>query len=383
MKLNKLTLLGFAFFTLLFSNCSKNNDETLVETNAKFDLGKTVSRAFKGIIVDQNNNALSNVSVNMNGKTATTDANGTFTMSNVSVKERFAYLTAKKQGFFDGSRTMMTHDGLNTLKIMMIPANVTKTILSGEVSTVNLGNTSVQFDGSFSTEAGAVYSGSVKVYMMDMPANDPNVFSKMPGSLLSIDAQGDYRGLETFGMVNVELKGTNNQKLQLTSGHTAKITMNIVNGKLEVAPTTIPMWFFDEEIGLWKEEGFSTKVGNKYVGNVSHFTRWNNDWAYTVAQLIVTASNSDNTPINNVRCEIFRPSVTATPDHWNVPLISLGVTSSNGTLSAGVPINESFIFRAYDPITGDLIYEEILPASSAMVRNVNIVIGSINRPAGN
>lgn len=383
MKLNKLMLLGVALFTLLFSNCTKNEDSTIVDVNAKFDLGKTVSRAFKGTIVDQNNLALSNVTVTMNGTTTTTDSNGIFTMSNVSVKERFAYMVATKAGFFDGSRTMMTHDGLNTLKIMMIPAIVTKTIQTGVVSNVTLENTSVKFDGSFSTESGAVYNGAVKVYMMDMPANDKNVFSKMPGSLLAVDAAGNYRGLETFGMVNVELKGSNNQKLQLTKGHPATITMNIVNGKLEVAPNQIPMWFFDEANGLWKEEGFSTKVGNQYVGNVTHFTRWNNDYAFTVAQLIVTAKNEDLTPVNNVRCEIFRPSVTATPDHWNVPLISLGVTSSNGTLSAGVPINEGFIFRAYDPISGMLVFEEPLVASSAMVRNVNIVFGSINRPGRN
>jgi hypothetical protein len=381
MKLNKLSLLGFAFVTMLFSNCTKNEETTLVETNAKFDLGKTVSRAFKGTIVDQNNNALSNVTVKMNGKTATTDASGVFTLSNVSVKERFAYMVAEKAGFFNGSRTMMTHAGLNSVKIMMVPANVTKTIQTGVVSAVSVGNTSVKFDGAFSTESGAVYTGAVKVYMMDMPANDPNVFSKMPGSLLAIDAQGDYKGLETFGMVNVELKGSNNQKLQLTSGHKAEITMNIVAGKLEVAPNKIPMWFFDETNGIWKEEGFSTKIGDRYVGNVAHFTPWNNDWAYTVAQLIVTAKNSDGTPVNGIRCEIFRPSVTEPADHWNVPLISLGLTNANGTLSAGVPINEVYVFKAF--LDGVEIYREDLPASNLMVRYVDIIIPINTRPAGN
>jgi hypothetical protein len=382
MKLKKLSLLGFALIAMLFSNCSKNEDTTIVETNAKFDLGKTVSRAFKGTIVDQNNAPLSNVTVRMNGKTATTDANGIFTISNVSVKERFAYMIAEKQGFFNGSRTMMTHEGLNTLKIMMLPANVTKTIQTGVVSTVDLGNTSVKFDGFFSTESGAIYTGAVKVYMMDMPANDPDVFSKMPGSLLAIDAQGDYKGLETFGMVNVELKGSNNQKLQLTAGHTAQITMNIAtNQKQAIAPSTIPLWFFDEVSGLWKEDGFSTRVGNKYVGNVTHFTPWNNDWAYTVAQLTVTAKNSDGTPVNGVRCEIYRPSVTLPADHWNVPLISLGLTNANGTLSAGVPINEVYVFKAY--LDGVEIYSEDLPASNLMVRYVDIIIPINTRPAGN
>jgi hypothetical protein len=382
MKLNKLTLLGFVLATMMLTYCTKSVDETILENQTtNFDLGKTVSRAFKGTIVDQNNAALANVTVSLNGKTVTTNAEGIFTLSNVSVKERFAYITATKEGFFNGSRTLMTHEGLNSLTIMMLPVNVTRTIQTGVVSTVALGNTSVQFDGSFSTESGAVYNGAVKVYMMDMPANDPNVFEKMPGSLLAIDAQGNYKGLETFGMVNVELKGSNNQKLQLTSGHKATITMDIAtNQKQAIAPSQIPMWFFDEVVGVWKEEGFSTRVGNKYIGKVAHFTPWNNDWAYVVGTLNVKVT-SGGSPVNGVRCEIFRPSVTEPADHWHVPLISLGVTNANGMLSAGVPLNEIYIFRAF--ANGVLIYEETVPASNLMVRNIVIEMGVDQRPAGN
>jgi hypothetical protein len=377
MKLNKLSILVFAFVTLILSSCSKNDSE-VTENTAKFELGKTVTRTFKGTIVDQNNNPLSNVSVKLNGKTTTTDANGVFTFSNASVKERFAYITADKVGYFNGSRTMMTHEGLNSLSIMMLPATLTKTIQTGVASTVTLGNTSVKFDGSFSTENGSVYNGSVKVYMMDMPANDPNVFDKMPGSLFAVNTQGDYVGLETFGMINVELKGTNNQKLQLTQGHKAEITMDIAGTQKQLsAPNQIPMWFFDEVAGIWKEEGFSNKVGNKYVGSVSHFTRWNNDWAFVVGTLNVTVT-SGGSPVNSIRCEIFRPSVTVPADHWNVPLITLGVTNSNGKLSAGVPLNEMYVFKAYQ--NGSEIYSEEIPASNLMVRNIFIDLGVDTKP---
>jgi hypothetical protein len=382
MKLNKLVLLGFAIAAFALTNCSKSDDETIVENQpTNFDLGKTVSRAFRGTIVDDKSNPLSNVTVSLNGKTVTTNDDGVFTMSNVSVKERFAYITATKVGYFSGSRTMMTHEGLNSLKIMMVPAVVTKTIQTGVVSTVDLGNTSVKFDGSFSTENGAVYNGAVKVFMMDMPANDPNVFEKMPGSLFAIDAQGSYRGLETFGMVNVELKGANNQKLQLTAGHKAVITMDIATmQKQAIAPAQIPMWFFDEAAGVWKEEGFSQRVGNKYVGSVAHFTRWNNDWAFVVGTLNVSVT-SGGSPVSGVRCEIFRPSVTVPADHWNVPLISLGVTNANGMLSAGVPLNEMYVFKAF--ANGVEIYSENVPASDLMVRNIVIDLGTDTRPAGN
>ncbi|MCZ8197653.1 MAG: carboxypeptidase-like regulatory domain-containing protein [Flavobacterium sp.] len=376
MKLNKIFISVFVLASLLFINCGDTNSENTVDvqnSEYKFDLGKTVNRAFKGVITDEDNNALSGVTVKMNGKTAITDANGVFTLSNVSVKERFAYLTAEKAGYMKGSRTLMTHENLNSLRIMMLKPTI-KTIQSGVVSIVEIGKTTVEFDGAFVTESGITYNGAVKVYMTDMPANDPKVFQKMPGSLLAIDSKGEYKGLHTFGMVNVELKGSNNEKLQLATGHQAKITMSISPEQQLYSPNVIPLWFFDETIGLWKEDGFSTKVGDKYVGNVSHFTPWNNDWAFTVASLTVVAKNeSDGTTVNGIRCEIFRPSVVGPEDHWNVPLISLGITGANGTLTAGVPLNEIMIFRAYDQY-GNMIHQEELPASNAMSRTVYVII---------
>lgn len=377
MKLNKLFILGFALTAALFTSCNNNEDDSTNVVNAdteyKYDLGKDVNRAFKGLIVDENNQPLSGVSVKMSGKTTTTNASGVFTLSNVPVKERFAYLTAEKAGYLNGSRTLTTHESLNSLKIMMVKPTV-YTIQSGVTSTVSHENTSIKFDGEFVTENGQAYTGSVKVQIVDLPSSDAEVFNKMPGTLLAINTQGEYRGLETYGMVNVEMFGSNNQKLQLASGHKAEITMGISSVKASYAPQTMPLWWFDEAAGVWKEEGFSTKVGNKYVGNVSHFTWWNNDYAYTVATLVVIARNYDNTIAQGVRCTITRQAGSS-----GDVLMELGVTGANGTLSVGVPRNEVLMFRAYDA-DGVLVHDEELPASWAMSRIVNVTIPVNNRP---
>lgn len=378
MKTNKLFILGLSVLSILFTNCD-NKEETTSSQN-EFNFGATVARNFKGKIVDENNNPIANATVTLNGYEVVTNSSGIFSYVNASVKERFAYFTAKKEGFLNGSRTVMTHDGLNELTIMLLTPKVDM-IQAGEISTVTVGNTSIKFDGAFTTESGEVYNGTVKVLSADLPANDPKVFDKMPGSLLAIDSNGNYKGLETFGMVNVELYGSDNQKLQLTEGHTAKITMDIATqAQQAIAPNVMPMWYFDVKKGVWVEEGFSERIGNKYVGNVSHFTVWNNDWAYPVATLNVVVTNADGTPVQGVKVEIFRPSVTAPADHWNVPLISLGTTGSNGTLSAGVPYNEVFVFRAYN-VNGILINTQELPASTLANRTVYVVIPFNDRVA--
>ncbi len=377
MKLNKLTLLGFAIATLIFSNCSKNED-SIIETNAKFDLGKSVNRTFKGIVVDQNSNPITNATVKLNGISVTTDVNGVFTYNNVSVLERFAYFITEKTGFINGSRTLMTHEGLNSLKIMMLPETVVATIASGTTKLVALPNgVKVTFDGSFMKQDGSTYSGNVKVIMNHLDTTDKNVFDKMPGTLLALNTQGDYRGLESYGMINVELKGTNNEKLQIATGHKANVELPIATNQLDTAPSRIPLWHFDEVAGIWKEEGFSTRVGSAYKGEVSHFSWWNNDDAYVVATLNVTVMNDDGTPVNNVRITINR-FAGSTGDI----LMDLGVTNSNGKLSSPIPINEQLIFKAYDA-TGTLIDIRTLASSSALVRNEVVTLGSINRPSGN
>jgi hypothetical protein len=46
---------------------------------------------------------------------------------------------------------------------------------------------------------------------------------------------------------------------------------------MATAPESMPLWFFDEQKGLWVEEGVATKQGSSYVGSVKHFTDWNAD----------------------------------------------------------------------------------------------------------
>ncbi len=376
MKLNKLTLLGFALATILFSYCSKNEDESIIENQSKFDLGKTVSRAFKGTIVDNNNNALANVTINLNGKFTTTNADGVFTFSNSSVLERFAFITAQKPGFINGSRTLSTHEGLNSLTIMMLPETVVATIASGTIKEVMLpNNVKVTFDGSFVKEDGTNYSGNVKVIMNHLAADDKDVFDKMPGNLLALNSQGEYKGLQTFGMINVELRGTNNEKLQLTSGHKASVILPIAASQVAKAPSRIPMWHFDEAKGLWKEEGFSLKSGNVYKGEVSHFSWWNNDESFVVGTLNVTVT-SGGSPVNGVRCTVARLEGT-TGDI----LMGLGTTNANGKLSSPVPLNEPYTFRAY--ANGVLIFEKAIPSENLLIRNIVIEMGVDQRPPGN
>lgn len=103
------------------------------------------------------------------------------------------------------------------------------------------------------------------------------------------------RPIYTFGMSKFDFS-QGGKKLQLKKGKQAEIKMPMNTAMLygsenaETATTPasdgdeIPMWYFDEEQRVWKEEGVSvvtadssTPSGFSLVGKVNHFTWWNVD----------------------------------------------------------------------------------------------------------
>lgn len=376
MKTNKLLILGLAIATLVFSNCTSSDESS--SSNEVLSLGNVIKSNFSGKVVDINKQPISNATIVMSGKTVTTNAAGQFTINDVSVREHFAYLTVSKSGFLNGSRTLFPHEGINNATIMLLPETVVATIQANQSSEVTLPNsTKVTFDGAFALSSGTAYTGSVKVIMNHLDPADANVFDKMPGNLIGTRTNGVISGMETYGMINVELKGANNEKLQLAAGHPATISLPIAANQMDTAEAKIPLWHFNETSGLWEEQGFAIRENNKYVGTVSHFSWWNADWAYEIATLNVLVKNFDDTPVNGVRVTISRAS-GSTGD----VLMDLGFTNSSGMLSSGVPRFEILTFRAYTP-DGQLISTQVLPSSPDFVRNVVVIIPVNNRAAGN
>ena len=335
---SKRLLILVLLFPFLFNNCSSDSgiDGNSIDTPLNF--GSEVSKNFTGQILDESNNPVSNVAITVANKTATTDVNGVFIINNATVKDKFAFITAKKAGYLDGSRSLVPTNGMNNVKITLLSGTIVGTVNSGASGSVSLSNGSkVTFDGNFKTETGQAYSGAVSVIMKHLDPTDASTFDKMPGMLLAQNSSGEERVLESYGMMNVELRGAASQKLQLST--TAQIEMPIATSQLATSPTTIPLWHFDETLGYWKEEGAATKQGTKYVGPVSHFSWWNCDAQFPTVRLSLTVVNSNGTPLANVRVGIRRATNSYTVN---------GTTNTQGQVSGLVPANETLTMVVFD-----------------------------------
>lgn len=346
--MKKLKFLFALILTSLLFSC--NDEEGNVNDpsqNFSYDQGNSVNRNFHGLILDTSGNAVSNATVSIGTTSVQTNSDGLFTINNASVKEKFAHVKVVKNGFVNGSRILVPTTGDNRINIMLIPSTPTATVLSGVNSEVNLPNgTKVKFDGSFKDANGNAYSGSVQVGLYHLKPSDTYLSETMPGSLLASDSNGDAKILETFGMLHVELTGSGGEKLNLANGHTAEISLDIDASQLSSSPTTIPLWSFDEVAGIWKEEGSATKVGNKYIGDVSHFSWWNCDAPFAQCNLTVEVTNITGAPISNLTVTLVRPSQA-----WGAN----GITNSIGKVTGIIPANEVLTIKVSD-FCGNVIY---------------------------
>lgn len=345
MKFTKL--LTLFFLTLFIVSCNTDDgilgdrpDDGDGNSSAFSDnFGNTINRDFLGRVIDINNNPIEDVNITIGNITVQTDANGVFIINNATVFQRFAYIKADKAGYIHGSRAVAPSTGTNKVTIMLLEETVIQTLNSGETATVTLGNgASVSLDGNYKNPDGTDYTGSLDVIMHMLDPVDENMEQQMPGMLYAENLDGDERMLQTLGMLAVELRGDNGEDLNLADGSTSEIIIPLDASLVATAPATIPLWYFDEVNGYWKEEGQATLVGNQYVGTVTHFSFWNCDIPAEAINLCVTVTDENENSLANLTVNITSETFGTRG----------GVTNENGEVCGLVPSNETLTIEVLD-----------------------------------
>nr|WP_321235809.1 hypothetical protein [uncultured Psychroserpens sp.] len=340
--------IGFVLLcALLFHSCTDDDNSISNPQNQDPDptafaqnfFGNDITRTFLGTVVDINNNPIENVTIRIGSSTAMTDTNGVFIINDAPVNKRFGYVKAEKVGYIHASRSVVPSEGTNKVRIMMLPETSAGTTSSGAQETISLQNgASVALEGDYIKPDGSSYSGSVNVIMHHLDPVDDNIRDQMPGMLYAANAQNEERMLQTFGMLAVELRGDNGEDLNLAENSTAEITVPLDPSLMANAPSSIPLWYFDETHGYWIEDGVATLVGNAYVGTVSHFSFWNCDIPTEYVDFCVTVNDSEGNPLTNIQ-------VTLTSVNYGT---GYGYTNENGETCGIIPSGETLELNAYN-----------------------------------
>ncbi len=325
----------------------------------------------KGNVVDENNLPIAGVaiSVGLNTTTTTTDTNGNFHFNNALLDKKVSFVIALKSGYYKGMRVFGATSGTNQVVIKLMRKLLVGTvnaISGGDVSLSNGAKISLPANGIIEAVSGNAYTGTVNVYAAYIDPSDNDIWQKVPGSFAADDKNGNRVILKSYGMLVVELASTIGTKLQIKTGNVATLTMPIPTVAQASAPSTIPMWYVDEQTGLWKEEGSSSRQGNFYIGDVNHFSTWNNDIPESSLNLSMTLNNNSNLPIANAAVRISRPG------SWQQ--YAGGYTDSLGQAISLIPANEVLLLEIMDPCFNVIYAKNIGPFTQ------NTDIGIINVP---
>ncbi|GAA4324846.1 carboxypeptidase-like regulatory domain-containing protein [Flaviaesturariibacter amylovorans] len=340
---NRWPALAFLFLLALTVTCRRADVQTPAPTDTNGPTLGAHEVSVTGIVLDNTGQPVVDATVRVGEKTTVSDAGGYFEVTGAHVDDE-VYVRIDKAGYFPGSRTMIRRpESVYEATVRLLPKNVSGTFDAaggGTVPTAQGG--SIEFSaGSVVTSSGTPYTGTVEVATYVF--NPTSVFfaEQMPGDLRGLRANGERTLIESFGMMAVELMGSGGQKLQLAAGKPATIQFPVPAALRATAPATIPLWYFDEAKGIWKEEGQAQFNGTRYQGSVRHFSFWNCDIAVPSVLFDITVHAANAGPVAGALVELRG---MATDSIRTVG----GFTNGQGFVQGLVPANRQLRMRILD-----------------------------------
>ena len=272
---------------LLILSCGEDEATNIAVPTYPPANAETSSISIGGEVIDENGNSIVDVKVTLSAEgssiTERTDDDGRFQFNDVNIKGDHAYLRYRKSEFFEGFQSLpVMPDSYNFTKSKLAPQIVTSQFdasIDGEILLSN-GTKIVIPENTLVNDAGSPYEGEVRTYLKYVDPSSNDFEQEMIGGLVGIGLENDIVGLQSFGMVQVELVGDDGRELNLNGTRKAEVEFPIPNGFTQL-PEEIPVWSFDEEQGVWIEEEMARLVGGKYITAVSHFSAWNLDLIIT------------------------------------------------------------------------------------------------------
>ncbi len=328
-----------------------------------------INATLQGNIKDESGRPAMGVTIKAGTKTAITNSRGYFRIANAALDKSASLITAEKAGYFKAFRVFGATSGVNQVTIQLMRktlAGSVSTSTGGQVSLSNGSKVALPANGVVK-KSGSSYSGTVNVYANYIDPTSSNISELVPGSFLATDKNNNRAVLSSYGMMVVELESASGEKLQVAEGSVATLTTAIPASLQATAPATIPLWYVDEQTGIWKEEGTATKSGNNYVGDVKHFSFWNCDIPFPAINLSLTLKTSHGLPLAYVPVKIIAANTYGT---------AYGYTDSLGQVNGAVPANMALTLEVLTPCYTVAYSQNIGPFASNT--NLGTITTTIN-----
>lgn len=387
--MNKIFPSKFLVLILLCSvciSCTKSKNEPNERPNIPVDPIKVTIGVISGFVTNKSFGVIESAIVKIGTASVTTDKYGYFEIKDAQVSKSSGTITFIKNGYFSITKTFSpSNDKGAFFRVMMLPENNIGTIESviGGSLTYDPGIESATYRGisikiSLPPNAmevassGLLYKGKVFFKAAVSSIYEGKVFyRKMPGDLRCIDSTGKEKLINSTNLMFAEVTGSGGEVLKIAKNK--KITLTLTTPLTEYKPPIIPIWYFDDTTGFWKQDGEAIKNGNNYEGEISHLGCLNyNTIAFdNVVKFDCTIVDKEGYPMPNVFI-----GIEPIPFQSNYLL-----TDDSGYVSGIMPANFQVRLKVYRG--SYLEYTGVIYEKSVSTGNSDISLGTIIVAADN
>jgi len=304
-----------------------------------------------GTVVDEKSEPLAGVVIHIRGEQIITDDNGYFNLLNIELDAYGTIVEADLENYWSLTKVIVPSKVQKSqTRIMLLPKNDLRIMQADDGGMVNF-NEAIKIDfppNAFTTLDGETYSGEVNISAKYLDPHNENFATMSPGDFRAFNSESELQTLLSLGMAGVELAGSNNEKLELTSGVVAKLFIKVPD---DTAVEEVPLWHFDEASGYWIEEGMAQREGDFYVGEVGHFSWWNYDMPFPAVKLSGVVIDGSGSGISGLTV-----SITIAEQTWN---LGEEYTGNRGFFCGWIPAGPDLIIQIHNTC-GNVIYEEAI-----------------------
>ena len=356
---------------VLVAGCRK--DKEIITQTVLHDTSPEVlvNTSVSGVVLDEDRSPLEDALVSLGQHKTYTDDNGFFYLKDILANQNGAPVHVELSGYHSTSQLVFpVLNGVVFTEIILLESDESGLVSAENGGTVQLSSgASVTLPANGVTYNGIPYKGDVVVHATFIDPLDEDLFSKMPGTLLGVDADGKVVGMETFGMMGVELFSPDGKPLQVAEDKKAKLSFPLAEDLQGYAPQEVKLWHFDESFAYWIEEGMAYLEDGAYIAEVGHFSFWNCDDPFPTVILEGRIINQGGNPVGGAIVRLKRNAPTNNTGY--------GVTSPDGVYRGKIPANERLVMEVSDPCD-NLISSESIGPFTTDVTLADVVIRGTN-----
>ena len=200
---------------------------------------------------------------------------------------------------------------------------------------------------SLEDHSGNPPAGPVQIALSTVDLMSPD---QMPGDYTVARPSGGTRVMESYGAATVEIT-SGGAPLNLKAGATGEVVLPVDPAQLAAGatlPPTIPILFYDQVQGTWREEATAQLQGSAYVAKVTHFSAINTDLVKTNQACVRVDASHPGLP-GSFRMQVIIPlGPTVAPRVLDRPIDN---SLQKEHVIYNLPTSTNITLAPYDPAT--------------------------------